>query len=79
MVEFNFKVLLAEAGITQQEYANIIGVSKQAVNSWVKKGKMPGSLRRYNDLITLMELANANCGRYDKDLEKLYIAKGVHY
>ena len=79
MIKFNLRVLLAEAGISQKEFAELIGVSKQAVNSWIKKGKMPGSGERFENLITLMELANANCGRYDKDLEKLYLCKDVHY
>ena len=77
MLKFNLKVLLVEAEMTQQKFADSIGVSRQSVNEWVKNGRMP--FHRMGDLISLVELANANCGRYHNDLEKLYLCKDVFY
>jgi len=75
MKSLNLKVLLLEAGFkSQQEYADEIGVARQSVNTWVSKNKIP--TQRLGDIVELMEMANENTGKYEKELEQLHNLKG---
>jgi len=75
MKELNLKVLLLEAGFkSQQEYADEIGVSRQSVNEWIKRGKIPTN--RLGSIVELIELAHHETGKYQAELEKLHNMKG---
>jgi len=73
-LKFSLKELLQETNMTQKQFASEIGVTKQAVNSWVLTNKIPTN--RLGSIVELIELAYHVTGKYSDELEELHNMKG---
>jgi len=73
-LKFSLKELLQETNKTQKEFADEIGISKQAINGWVRTNKIPTD--RLGDVVELIELAYHATGKYSDELEQLHNMRG---
>jgi len=73
-LKFSLKQLLKETNMSQQQFADEIGISKQAVNGWVRTNHIPTD--RLGIIVELIELAYHETGKYSDELEQLHNMKG---